>query len=317
LPGKTFRSITGLGAGLLAGVLLLTGCGGNAGATGADQAGPAGVNPTADVTSGVHTDPAIAALLPASVRSAGVLNFAAVSQGGPPFQYFLSDNTTHVGLEIDIRDAVAKVLGVTVHETLTSFESVLPGLADGKYDVGQGNFGVTEERKQTVDFVTYYDDGYGFAVRAGSPIKHVNAVGDLCGLRVATGVGTDFATTLQADAKQCDAAGKPEYTISTFPDQASGLLALTQNHADIYLLTAIGLEYDASQSKGQVVYLGKLPGQTEHIGFALKKGSPLDVPIQQAVQELIDNGTYAKILAKWGLADAAITRSQLNPPGLT
>jgi polar amino acid transport system substrate-binding protein len=293
----------------------LAACG--SGAAGSDPAGPAGVNPNQDVLAGLQKDNTIAATLPESVRQSGVLHFASVVPGNVPFEYFIDNNKQHVGLEVDLRSAVATVLGVRVEEQLTSFESVLPGLADGKYDVGQGNFGVTEERKKTIDFVTYYDDGYGFAVKTGSALKKVTAVTDLCGLRIGTGVGTDFATTLQVDARQCDALGKPEYTISTYPDMASGVLALTQGHSDVYVLTAIGLEYQASQSHGQVTYLGKLPNQAEHIGFAFKKGSPLAVPLQEAVQKLIDNGTYAAILKKWGLSDAGISRSLIDPPGLT
>ena len=278
---------------------------------------PPGVNENLDVVSGIAADPALAALLPAAVRQSHTLVVAEEATPNAPFQFFVDGNTRHIGLEIDLRDAVARVLGLAVSERLTGFESMLPGLADGKYQVAQGNFGVTEQRKKTIDFVTYYDDGYGLAVPAGSPVTKVTAFTDLCGLRVGTNLGTDFAASLQENVKQCDGLGRTEYTLSTYHDRAAGLLALSQHHVDIYMLTAMGLEYQSVVTHGQLVYLGKLPGEAEHNGFALPKGSPLAAPIQAAMQRLIDTGAYARILAKWRLTDAAIARSVINPPGLT
>ena len=49
------------------------------------------------------------------------------------------------------------------------------------------------------------------------------------------------------------------------------------------------------------------------IGVALPKGSDDGGPLQAAIQHLIDNGTYAKIVTKWGLKDGAVKKAPLNP----
>ena len=53
------------------------------------------------------------------------------------------------------------------------FEAKLPALDSGKYDFGASNFGVTDERRKTIDFVTYINDGQGFATRKDSGLSMV------------------------------------------------------------------------------------------------------------------------------------------------
>jgi polar amino acid transport system substrate-binding protein len=52
------------------------------------------------------------------------------------------------------------------------------------------------------------------------------------------------------------------------------------------------------------------------VGFAFKKGTPLAKAFQAALNDLIENGTYARILGKWGTAGSARTSSRISPPEL-
>nr|MDT0526586.1 transporter substrate-binding domain-containing protein [Streptomyces sp. DSM 41633] len=137
--------------------------------------------PTTDVVSSVKKHEPAAALLPEEVRKAGTLRIAAAT-GSPPGAFYEKDGTTLSGADIDFADAAAKVLGLELKREVASFEGILPALSSGKYDLGTGNFGVTEERLKTIDFVTYINDGQGFAVREESELKEVKDLTALCGL---------------------------------------------------------------------------------------------------------------------------------------
>ncbi|GHH29173.1 hypothetical protein GCM10018780_86910 [Streptomyces lanatus] len=104
----------------------------------------------------------------AAVREAGTPRVGS-SVGFPPGAYYPNGTDKGpAGQDIDLADAVAKVLGVRLERQDASFETILPALGSGKYDFGTGNFGVTSERLKTIDFVTYINDGQGFAVKKGN-----------------------------------------------------------------------------------------------------------------------------------------------------
>ncbi|MGW4805904.1 ABC transporter substrate-binding protein [Kitasatospora sp. NPDC004272] len=290
--------------------LALAGCGSDP-ATGSDAA-PVGVQPSQDVLSGVQKNEAAAALLPADVKSAGTIKLGG-SVGAAPAAYYPEGQKQVAGLDVDLVNGVAKVLGITVQREDAAFETILPALGSGKYDVGTGNFGVTEARLKTVDFVTYIDDGQGFAVRAdNTALTGVTDLSQLCGLTVGTGAGTTFEATLNAKKDVCAQNGKKPYEVKSFSENAAVITGLQQGRLDVVMSTINGLRYQANQPASKTRFLGEY--HRLDVGFAFKKGSTLTPAFQAAVNELIKDGTYQKILAKWGTTDSAITESKINPP---
>lgn len=300
---------------ITAAALGLTACGSgdpaDVGAAGnAAPAGQKGKVPTADVVSAVQKDGAAAALLPASVREAGSLTIA-TSVGTPPGATYLEDGKTVAGQDVDFADAVAKVLGLKLKREVASFEVILPALGSGKYDLGTGNFGVTDERRRTIDFVTYINDGQGFAVRKDSKLTKVTELAQLCGLNVATGAGTTFEATLEKNKAKCAAAGKKPYEVQTYSDQGALWISLQQGRSDVVMSTINGLRYAVGQQEG-LKFLNEF--HRLDVGFAFKKGTPLAPAFQAAVNKLKKDGTYDRILAKWGTAESGIERSEISPP---
>jgi len=284
------------------------GCG-SAGAGGA----PAGsAAPTVDVLGSVVKDDAIAALLPDATRQAGVVKFASSVGSTPPSAFYAEDNKTVQGVDIEIAAAVGQVLGLKIDREVAGFEAILPALSSGKYEVGTGNFGVTEARKKTIDFVTYINDGQGFAVRKGDDrVKEVKSLDQLCGLKIGTGAGTTFEATLEREKHVCPDAGKPEYQVLSFSETAGIYLGLQQQHIDVIMSTINGLRHAASEQPN-LVFLNEF--KRLDVGFAFKKGSPLTPAFQGAVNKLIKDGTYQRILEKWGTRDSAIPESLISPP---
>ncbi|GAA3311038.1 hypothetical protein GCM10020295_79730 [Streptomyces cinereospinus] len=209
---------------------------------------------------------------------------------------------------------MAKVLGVKLERQDASFETILPALGSGKYDFGTGNFGVTSDRLRTIDFVTYINDGQGFAVKRGNTelTSKVTDLTQLCGLTIGTGAGTTFEATLTAQQGVCAKAGKEPYDVKVYSENAATLTALQQGRIDVIMSTINGLRYQADQPASQTTFLGEF--HRLDVGFAFKKGSPLTRAFQAAVNELIKDGTYARILEKWGTSASAIDTSRINPP---
>ncbi|WP_327256963.1 ABC transporter substrate-binding protein [Streptomyces sp. NBC_01244] len=318
------RSGTGKGAGrrgrLRTGLVLLplpllaslTACGSGDGSapSAAALVSPA---PADDPVAAVRAVEPIAALLPAEVRKAGSLRLGG-SVGSPPSAYYPNgQDKPPAGQDIDIAAAVAKVLGVKLERQDASFETILPALGSGKYDVGTGNFGVTTERLKSVDFVTYINDGQGFAVRTGNTALtgQVSDLTRLCGLTIGTGAGTTFEKTLTAQKEVCAAAGKKPYEVKVFSETGAVTTALQQGRIDVVMSTINGLRHQAAQPAAHTTFLGEY--HRLDVGFAFKKGSALTPAFQAAVNELIKDGTYARILKKWGTTPSAIDTSQINP----
>ncbi|WP_063731412.1 ABC transporter substrate-binding protein [Streptomyces sp. RTd22] len=296
--------------------LTLAGCG-SGGSGGTAAAGAASPAPTENPVASVHKVGSVAALLPADVRKSGTLRIGS-SVGGPPNAYYpQGTGGKPVGQDIDLANAVAKVLGVTLKRQDASFETILPALGSGKFDVGTGNFGVTAERLKTVDFATYINDGQGFAVKKGNTALggKVTDLTRLCGLTIGTGAGTTFEATLEAQKKVCAKAGKKPYEVKVYSENGAILTALQQGRIDVEMSTINGLRYQAAQKAAQTTFLGEY--HRLDVGFAFKKGSRLTRAFQAAVNELIKDGTYARILDKWGTKPSAIKTSRINPPEQT
>jgi polar amino acid transport system substrate-binding protein len=294
--------------GITSAALLLTACGSG----GTDASGVAATSdvPTKDVVSGEKKDEAAAGLLPAGTTHLTV----AISVGGtPPSTTYLSDGKTLTGQDVDFTKAVARVLGVKLKVEQASFEAILPALGSGKYDFGAGNFGVTDERRRTIDFVTYINDGQGFATREDSRLTKITDLGQLCGLNVATGAGTTFEATLEENKHVCTDAGKKAYQVQTYSEQSAIWSSVQQGRSDVVMSTINGLRYAVAHQPG-LKFLNEY--HRLDVGFAFKKGTKLAPAFQAAVNELLADGTYAKILKKWGTTGSDLKKSQISPPEL-
>jgi polar amino acid transport system substrate-binding protein len=292
---------------ITAATLFLTACGSGTGAS-VNTAARADAVPTSDVVSAVKKDETAAGLLPSGTTN---LTIAVSVSGQPPGTSILDDGKTLAGQDVDFANAVAKVLGIRLKTEQAGFEAILPALDSGKYDLGVGNFGVTDERRRTIDFVTYINDGQGFATRADSKLSKVTDLKQLCGLNVATGAGTTFEATLEENKHLCVDAGQKAYKVQTYNEQGAIWSSLQQGRSDIVMSTINGLRYAVAHQQG-VKFLNEF--HRLDVGFAFKKGSKLAPAFQAAVNELISDGTYDRILKKWGTTGSAITKSQISPP---
>lgn len=248
--------------------------------------------------------------LPASVKSSGSLTMATDATIGAPFASFASDNKTIVGLNVDMAKALAKTLGVNLKTVNTPFGTFIPGLQAKRYDFSVSVMLDTKEREKVVDFVDYIKDGSGFLVRAND--SHTNlTLGDLCGMKAAAITGSVELQDLTAQSAKCKSAGKPAVNISAFAENAQGILALTSGRVDVWAGDSDQNAWLKKQNNGQVKQSGQ-PFNAAIDGIALPKGSPLVPVMQKAVQKLMADGTYLKILTQYGVQSGALTKATLN-----
>jgi polar amino acid transport system substrate-binding protein len=251
----------------------------------------------------------IAAQVPASIKSQGTLTVAADATYAPN-EFIASDGHTVVGMDADLAHALGGVMGLKVNMVNATFDTIIPGLQSGKYDLGMSSFTDTKARQQTVDFVTYFEAGTSFYVKSsGGP--NVTSLTDLCGHKVAVEKGTTQQTDAQAQAGKCTSAGKPAVSVEIFNDQNAVNLALSSGRADVAMADSPVAAYQVKQSSGAFKTTGQ-PYGTAPYGIAIPKNNGMAKPVLAAMKELIANGTYMKILTKWGVQAGAITNPVIN-----
>ncbi|MGZ4268249.1 MAG: ABC transporter substrate-binding protein [Solirubrobacteraceae bacterium] len=302
MVSRQFRVVP---AAVLALALAVAGCGSSKSSSTATSSGAS----TATTSTSTKADPKVAAEVPAAFKSKGTLIVAA-DASYPPNEFIGKDGKTVEGMDADLAQALAGVMGLKAKVVNATFDGIIPGLAAKKYDLGMSSFTDTKEREKTVDFVTYFSAGTSFYVKAqGGP--NIGSLADLCGHKVAAEKGTTQATDSTAQSKKCTAAGKKGVSVSVFPDQNGANLALSSGRADVGMADSPVAEYQVKQSNGQFKVTGQ-PYGTAPYGIAIPKGSGLPKPILDGIKALMANGTYKAILTKWGIQQGAITNPVIN-----
>lgn len=255
-------------------------------------------------------DAKVVALVPASVKSKGTLTVAADASYAPD-EFFASDGHTVIGMDADLAKALAAKMGLKANVQNAVFETIIPGLASGKYDIGASSFTDTKEREKTVDFVTYANVGESFFTKASGGTD-ISSIADICGKTVAVEKGTTEQDDATKQGAKCKSAGKPGVTVLTFQDQNGANLALQSGRAQLVFADSPPAAYAVKQSNGQFKLVGSEYAAAPY-GLALAKGSGLDKPVLAALEDLMSDGTYQSIFKKWGLpAEAMISNPKIN-----
>jgi polar amino acid transport system substrate-binding protein len=254
-------------------------------------------------------DAKVAALVPSAIKSSGTLSVAADASYAPN-EFVGSNGKTVEGMDADLAKALASVMGLKAAVQNQTFDSIIPGLAAKKYDLGMSSFTDTKARQKVVDFVTYFSAGTSFYTKAqGGPT--VNGLADLCGLKVAVEKGTTQQADATAQSKKCTAAGKKPVTVSVFPDQNGANLALSSGRAQVGMADSPVADYQVKQSNGQFKLTGT-PYGTAPYGIAMNKQTGLDRAVLAGIKTLMSNGDYKSILNHWGIESGAISNPVIN-----
>lgn len=276
---------------------------------GAQTVAPAGTPATSSApATGVNT--AAAALVPASIKSKGSITVAADASYAPN-EFLASNGTTVVGMDADLAQAIGTELGLKVNVKNATFNAIIPGLVDNRFDLGMSSFTDTKAREKQVNFVTYFSAGTSFYTKANGGAAVTN-LGSLCGLKVAVESGTTQEADDKAQSTKCTGAGKKAVTVLSFNTQSQANLALSAGRADVAMADSPVAAYQVKTSHGAFKLVGT-PYGTAPYGIAIPKtATTMDKAVLAAVKDLISNGTYTKIMTHWGIQAGSITDPVIN-----
>jgi polar amino acid transport system substrate-binding protein len=262
---------------------------------------------SASTSSGV--DAAVAALVPAAIKTKGTLNVATEAQYAPN-EFMASDGHTIIGMDPDMMKALGEVMGLKVNMINANFEAIIPGIEAGRYDVGASSFTDTKEREKVVDFVDYFSAGISFYAKATAN-PGVNELSDLCGKTTAVEKGTVEQEEAEAQSKKCTKEAKKSVAVLSFPGQNAVNLAVSSGRAELGMADSPVVAYQIKQSNGEFKLIGK-SYEFAPYGLAIPKTSGMTKPILAALKVLIANGKYVQILTKWGIQAGAIGTPTIN-----
>lgn len=207
----------------------------------------------------------------------------------PPFESFNSDGKL-VGFDVDLIEAINEVAGLDIEIQTYDFKGLIPALESASIDGAISAMTITEERAQKVNFsLPYYESGLCVAVKADN--ETIKSFDDLEGKKI----GVQTGTTGELEAKTVPNAELVSFDtiVEAFMDLNNGAVDAVVND---YPVTAY---YIATEGEGKAKIVGDLR-TSEYYGIAVPKQKPEVLEkINEALETLKQNGTYAQIYEKW------------------
>ncbi len=299
-----------VGAVAVAGTMLLTACG--------DQTDSGKKSPT--TTASTQGAP-LQNLLPKAIQDKGVIKVGSDIAYAPVEFKDASGKTT--GIDPDLADAMGKQLGVKFEFENGVFDTLVTGLRAKRYDIAMSAMTDTKDRQQGVengkkvgegvDFVDYFTAGVSIYTQKGKD-QGIKSWDDLCGKKIVVQRNTVSNDLAKAQATKCTADGKKTITIEAFDNDQQAQTRLRGGGADAGSSDSPIAAYAVKTSGGgndfQIV--GEAVDAAPY-GIAVAKGNDqLTKALQAALNAIIKNGEYEKVLAKWGAEAGAVTEAVIN-----
>lgn len=261
------------------------------------------------VIDGITPNPDLTAALPGAVKAEGIK--MTTSEGYPPMELLAKDGKTLIGVDPSLGRAIANKLGVKITINNEDFNAQIPGITTGRYDIIMSSMTDNEERRKTVTFVDYVQAGNGWVVKAGNPAG-MGAPETACGKTVAVVDNGSSLALAEGFDKDCKAAGKDGLKILKFAGDQDAILQVRNNRADAGINDYPVAAYRAQTSKRKLEAVA-IKGDESLWGIAMNQDNKeLIDAMQKALQELIDDGSYAKVLDAWNVQQMAIETATIN-----
>ncbi|GAB4248417.1 MAG: ABC transporter substrate-binding protein/permease [Candidatus Methylacidiphilales bacterium] len=220
-----------------------------------------------------------------------VLRWGGDAQGGAPYQFSdPRDPSKVIGFEVDLMAAVAHAMGRKAEFVQNEWSGLIPGLSRNDYEVALGGQEITPEHEEAVTFsIPYFTTGAQLVVRAGE--DEIESLSDCRGKKVGT---------LKASLAWRMARAMPGVDVISYDDEVNAFQDVVIGRLDAALVDQpVAVYY--GKINPHLKFVGGLVGEM-HYGMALRKGNvELLVPINQALEEIMENGDLRRILERWGL----------------
>ena len=251
--------------------------------------------------------------LPESVAEAGVLAVGS-DIAYAPVEFFEEGTQTATGIDVDVCNAIAAKFadGFTCRFTNTTFDGIIPALQAKRFDIIMSAMSDTEERRQVIDLIDYFNAGTSILVPKGNPLG-IRTVDDLCGRTIGLQKGTTQEDLANAQKTKCQGNGS-DLEVLTFEKDTDALLALKAGRsvADMndFPVAAYNAKVSGDGNDFEVVGAQLDPAP---YGIGVRKD---DVALRDAIREalvaIIADGTYDRVLAKWDVSQGALKTASIN-----
>ena len=204
---------------------------------------------------------------------------------------FVNEAGELAGYEIDLGNAICAKAGITCEFVANDWDSIIPNLLAGNYDVIMAGMSITDERRETIDFSDNYfpPDPSKFVAAAGAGIEIANLEGKR--------IGVQGGTIQAAYAEQNLSANNTVVSFST-ADQAMADLA--GGNLDTIIADGAYLDPVVAASNGALEFVGDEVMIGDGIGAGIRKDEPeLKAQLDDALAALKADGTVDKLIAQY------------------
>jgi polar amino acid transport system substrate-binding protein len=204
---------------------------------------------------------------------------------------FLNDAGEPAGYEIDLGNAICEQAGLTCEWVINDWDSIIPNLLAGNYDLIMAGMSITPERQETIAFTQNYfpADPSRFVAAAGAGIDPSS----LSGARVGVQSGT-----IQADYAEENLGA--DNTVVTFATADQAMADLAAGNLDTILADGAYLEPVVTASSGAIEFVGEDVLIGEGVGAGLRQeDTELQATLDEALTALKADGTVDELIAQW------------------
>jgi polar amino acid transport system substrate-binding protein len=216
-----------------------------------------------------------------------------------PPNIYVDDDGKPIGVEVDIANAMADQLGLTTNILEYDFAGLIPALQAHQCDTIISTLYIKPEREEIANFVPYLISGSGIAVSKENPANITGYDDSLCGTKAIGINGATGAVLLEEKSAECEENGLPKIEITLLDSAADALQQVLSGQVDAFMDASELMTFYEAESDGAFVPVGAVV-DTIRIGAAtLKDNEPLHEALQGAFEAIVEDGTYADILAQW------------------
>lgn len=240
---------------------------------------------------------------PSGLMSPGTLSIG--SDVSYPPQEFMKQNTP-TGFDLDVGAALASKMCLKSSVVNQAFDSIIPALNAKKFDVIISAVTITDERKQSVDFVPYFSAGEALVAKKSSTL-HITDLSQLCGRTVAAEEGTAEKDEVTTSINPKCPAGK-QVNLKTFQTDTEALQQLRKGTVDLHFTDSPVAAYEVKQEPDALRVVSPVL-EVAPEGIAVRKDDPQMLSaVQNALKSIESDGTYDRLLSKWGVGSGDIRK---------
>ncbi len=219
------------------------------------------------------------------------LTWAGDAEGGAPYEFQdPRDPARLIGFEVEIAEAIGRILGRPMKFVQNQWDGLVPGLGRGDYELVISGLEITPDRAEVIQFSRpYYVTYEQLTVRASD--KDIRSLADCRGRRV----GTLKASLAQ---RMLDARG--DLQVISYDGQINAYEDLLNGRLDAVLMDYIIALYNVAPLP-QLKMVGPPVGRLEYGIGMCKEDSALHGEVDRALARMVGSGELRKILQDWNL----------------